>query len=174
MKISFLFFLLFLLIKSANSQIWIDQGAVWHYNFSDIGSGGFEKIIYTGDSVISGKSCQKLLSEKFNFVSDQFGIIHFIGSQFIGENYTYQSGDTIFWQQGNQFYVLYNFGAQPGDRWDVGLTTANSNCSNSLVKVDSIGTSTISGTVLRWIFLSPDTNSIANFYGKAFEKLLCK
>ncbi len=170
MKKSFVMFLLTLIIESTNSQVWIDRGATWHYNFSFMASGGFEKIVYTGDTIISGNTCQKLSSEQFNFAIDQFGNIIFVGSQLKGENYTYTSGDTIFWLQGNQFFVLYNFGAQPGDRWDVGFTITNSDCSNSLVKVDSIGTSSINGAALRWISISPDTNSIANFYGKAFEK----
>ena len=37
--------------------------------------------------------------------------------QDFGNHYTSVSGDTVFYLKNDQFYVLYNFGANIGDQW---------------------------------------------------------
>jgi hypothetical protein len=57
-----LLFILFLTLFSFNAigQVWIDSGAVWHY---DVGLGyafGFDKHEYSQDTIIESKNCQKI------------------------------------------------------------------------------------------------------------------
>ncbi|HQO49688.1 MAG TPA: hypothetical protein PK939_04625, partial [Bacteroidales bacterium] len=73
-RLPFLVFMLF--INSASfSQVWIDYGAAWHYDFWNIGVGGFFKYEYASDTVIDGHNCQKITSESYVFTYNQAGEI---------------------------------------------------------------------------------------------------
>jgi hypothetical protein len=163
--------ILFLLITfNLQSQVWIDHGATWHYNYSEIGGGGFIKITYTEDTLISGQQCQKLISVKYRFSLDQYSNIVFLGTINLPTEYTFASGDTVFYYKNNQFYTLYNFGAQPGDSWNLGIDTNQFQCSQSYAHVDSIGTINLNGHSFRWLSLSNTNNSSVGLFGKIVER----
>jgi hypothetical protein len=166
-----LLFTLALLPFSLFSQIWIDQDAEWHYSFSDGAGfgGGFLKVNYEKDTIILGNNCQKITELYYHFVSDQNKIVHLTGITQNPANYTYSSGDTVFYYINNKFNILYNFAAQKGDSWDLGVDTNNFLCSKSIVQVDSIGFVTINNQNLRWIAVSPASNSSVRLQGKIIE-----
>lgn len=151
-------------------QVWVDQDAIWHYDWSNISSGGFEKIVYESDTMITGKNCQKLVPIRFNFTWDQNYNNIFLGTDTLPAKYTYVNGDTVFYLVNNQFFTLYNFNAHPGETWELGVDTNDFWCSKSSVKVDSVGVVEINGQALRWISVSPLYSSSVGLYGKIIER----
>jgi len=167
-KVLIVIFLSFSFI--ANSQVWISKGAVWHYEWSGVGSGGFESIEYVKDSLIDNKLCNKLMPINYHFVATQNHEIVLLRQDTLPSRYTYVSGDTVFHLVNDKFYVLYNFGAKPGDSWNIGVDTNIFKCSESIVKVDSIGTIIINSETFRWISLSTLPYSSMGLYGKVIER----
>jgi len=167
---NFTLILLLFITVNLQSQIWIDHGAVWHYNYSELFGGGFIKITYTEDTLINGQQCQKLIPIKYMFTLDQYSNIVFLGTINLPTEYTYSSGDTVFYYKNNQFYTLYNFGAQPGDSWNLGVDTNQFLCTDSYAHVDSIGTINFNSSVYRWISLSNINNSSVGLSGKIVER----
>ncbi len=151
------------------SQTWIETGATWHYNWSNISSGGFEKIEYIKDTLIDNKLCNKLTPVNYHFVYDQNNILHLISQDTLESRYTYVNGDTVFHIVNDTFEMLYNFGAQPGDTWNFYTDPNSSQCGPSGVLVDSIGTININNTNYRWIALSSLPNSRISIEGKVIE-----
>ena len=70
-KIGILIFFCSLLITS-NGQTWIDEGAEWHFNYFGLSYAGFIKVKYTKDTIIEGRSCQKLEQFQYRFTGNQF------------------------------------------------------------------------------------------------------
>lgn len=151
------------------SQVWIDQGAVWHYNIDAGGLfQGFSKYEYTSDSTIQGHDCQVI--EKNQHQVQNFGGNYSHSDHQMETNYTYTNSDTVFWLVEDEFKVLYNFGAQPGDTWITANADISTNCSEAIVEVDSIGTILMNGQNLRWIAFHTQDNSSYIYNGKAVEK----
>lgn len=167
-KVFIIIFLSFTFI--ANSQVWISKGAVWHYEWSGVGSGGFERIEYVKDTLIDNKLCNKLVPINYQFVATQNHEIVLLRQDTLPSHFTYVSGDTVFHLVNDKFYVLYNFSAKPGDSWNIGVDTNMFKCSKSFVKVDSIGTIVINSKTFRWISLSTLPNSSMGLYGKVIER----
>jgi hypothetical protein len=72
--VSLLFF--FLLFSrndfKAQAPIWIQNNAVWHYDFeNNLGNSGFLKIRYIGDTIMNGQTAQILTTTRYLFMSDQ-------------------------------------------------------------------------------------------------------
>jgi hypothetical protein len=153
------------------SPVWIRKGAVWHYDWWVPASGGFEKIEYVKDTLIDNKLCNKLVATAYEFTMNQNRDIIFVGKHVSRNYFTYASGDTVFHRVDGKFYVLYDFGAKPGDTWEIGGETNAFNCSRSFVKVDSIGTMEIDGKSYRWISLSTLPDSGMGLHGKVVERL---
>lgn len=163
-----IFFLLCPII--AKSQVWVSKGAVWHYEWSGIGSGGFQKIVYEKDTLIGGKLCNKLVPVSYPFAFNEKHEIVPLGKSSLKSQFTYVSGDTVFYLVNGKFHILYNFGAKPGDVWDLGVDTSMFKCSKSYVKVDSIGKITINSKTYRWISMSSLSNSSFGLNGKFVER----
>ena len=164
-------FLLFVFVNaSLTSQVWIDQGAEWHFDFSKVSSGGVIKLSYTQDTIIQGNICQKLVPTRYNLTSDQFGNIVLSSVQVESARYTSVSGDTVFYLLNNQFEVLYNFGAQMNDTWDLGVDTNSMLCGSSFAIVDSIDNVTINSSNLRTIYMNSQSNSSVILHGRANER----
>jgi hypothetical protein len=160
-----LFFTLF-----SFGQTWIEQGATWHYDWWNLGAFGFVKIEYTGDTTIAGQSCEILDATRYSFTVNQQGQTMPIGSSNFGTEYTYASGDTVFWWIDNQFQVLYNFGAQVGETWQVS-STGGVNCTDpTMVQVDSTGTTDINGQTYRWMRMSNPLFSCNGLSGRFIER----
>lgn len=157
-----------------NAQVWVDSGAVWHYDFSNLSTGGYAKYVYEKDTIILNKSCQKITKSYMEFYFDINGILHYWGETYSGANYTYVSGDTVFYFQDNQFFVMYNFGASIGDTWIVSTTNDLGFCKDtSRVEVTETGNMMINGTSYRYINLVPTPNSSKGLKGKYVERIGC-
>lgn len=79
--------------------------------------------------------------------------MYYFGVNTLEPEFTYLSGDTVFRYKNNKFNILYNFGAQPGDTWDLGIDTNQWLCSKSIIEVDSVKTITINEMPLRCLFV---------------------
>jgi hypothetical protein len=161
-----------LIFASAHSQVWISKGAVWHYNWESTGggSGGFVRINYEKDTLTNKILCEKLTSIYYEFCLGPNQTTVQCGKFVMPTQYTYVSGDTVFYLVNGQFQVLYNFGAKPGDTWNLGVDTNSNACSKSIVHVDSIGKMVINGSTFRWISLSTNQNASAGMGGKSVER----
>jgi len=170
MKKSIIIFVLFSFSLIAQAQVWIDQGAIWHYKYSGLVSGGFVKINYTKDTIIANRNCQQLVPVKYVFFADSNHVVFFGGAFSLNPEYTSVSGDTVFYLLNNQFQVLYNFNVQPGDSWDLGVDTNFFKCSKSTVRVDSVGIITINNHNYRWIYVNSLPNSSKILQGRIIER----
>ena len=168
-KIIIIFTLVFFGLN-AKSQVWGDFGSTWHYSYWNIGEGGFIKIQFSGVTVIQNRNCQKLEVLRYRFFSiPNVGMI-FAGAMPLNPEFTSVSEDTVFYLVNNNFRILYNFNAQVGDSWDLGVdTNDNFMCSKSIVVVDSIGTTVINNSNRRWIYLRSVDSSSVVLNGKVIE-----
>lgn len=159
-------------------QVWIDEGAVWHYEYSNIGYGGFTKYEYTKDTIIEGQTCEKIDAVYYEFTSDQYGNIVPLGQFGRKTNYTYVSGDTVFYWNDieNKFFTLYNFGAEVGDSWIIAsenygygfpLETDND---TSRIEVVATGTIEINSDTYRTITIQPTYGSTFGMKGIYVER----
>ena len=160
--------LLILLISiTLHAQIWIDTGATWHYDWSGI-LPAFDKIEYIGDTVIQKKTCQTLQVSSYMFAPlEQGGELL---NTDISKRYTYSNGDTVFYLVNDNFHILYNFGAQVGDSWELGIDTNEFLCGRSFVEVTSIGSTEINGQMHDYIQVTTAPNSSVGFEGKIYKR----
>lgn len=157
---------------NAQTSQWIGQGATWYYTWSATTWGGNNKIEYTHDTVLFGKTCQILKTTEYTYVSPGPWLpIILLSTQVLPNNYTYSNGDTVFYLNNNHFSVLYNFGAQVNDRWDLGVDTNGGLCSRSIVKVDSTSSITINSSTHQVLYTSDSANSSVGIYGKIIEHI---
>lgn len=159
---------------NAKSQTtpWISQGATWFYTWSAAGFGGNMKIEYTHDTVLFGQSCAILKTTRYTYGMQGPGLpIVLLSTEILGNSYTYNNGDTVFYLNGNHFNILYNFGAQVNDRWNLGVDTTDCLCSKSVVKVDSISSVTINSNSHRVLYTSDSANSSVGITGKIIEHI---
>ncbi len=152
--------------------MWIDNGAEWHYDWDAIWWVGFDKFNYTGDTLIDGQFCQKIESVRYTFYPAYPGSpVIFEGTGALAEHYTYVSGDTVFWRDQGQFFVMLNFGAVPGDQWMVSTDPASGDCDDtSYTEVVDTGTVIINSTSYRYIDIQPTSNSPIGHVGRFVER----
>lgn len=159
---------------AGTGQVWIDPGAVWHYDYWTIGSGGFLKMEYEKDTMIQGRTCQKIITHVYTFGMDQWGKIFLLGKFRWPDEFTTVSGDTVFYWRDNQFFVLYNFGAAIGDQWIVSVGNPggfSEKCDDtSRVMVTDTGHVAINGKSYRYITLEPTSNSPVGLVGTYAER----
>lgn len=118
---NFLFWIVIIYTSSiANSQIWVQNNATWHFEYSSLTEGGFLKIEHIQDSVILGQTTKMFVSTLYRFSYDQFGEIYFIGTEILDTNYTYHNTNRVFFWKNNQFKVLYDFTKLTGESWPIG------------------------------------------------------
>jgi hypothetical protein len=104
-----IFTLIAVLVSFAlQAQTWIDSGAKWYFDWSGT-LPGFDKIEYVGDTMIQNRSVQKLEITSYMFAPLELG--GELISTWYNYQYTYSSGDTVFYLVNGQFHVLYNFAA---------------------------------------------------------------
>lgn len=171
-RLILLFYIFFNSHVFSQSGVWIKPKAEWHIGFNAFISGGFIKTRYVGDEQVGNRIWQKLESRRYSFTMSGPGQVVFLDSMDTWSDYTSVAGDTVFYYTYGE-HVLYNFGAQPGDSWDLGLDTNNVYCSRSIVHVDSVGTEVISGVSMRWISVHTDPNSSLVMNGKIYERFGC-
>ncbi len=163
-----LFTIIIVLISlGLQAQVWIDQGATWHYDWSGT-LPAFNKVEYMGDTVINNKNCQQLEVTSYMFEPIEAGAD--LISEEISYQYTYASGDTVFYLVDDAFHILYNFAAQPGDSWDLGVDTNDWDCGPSRVEVLSTGSTEINGQMHEWIHVTTAENASVGLEGKIYKR----
>lgn len=165
--------ILFLTLFSFNSfgQVWIDSGAVWHYDYWNIGCGGFNKFEYVKDTLVQNHNCQMIVCESYSFTYNQYGDIVLQYHAYYPTQFTYVSGDTVFYLNNGEFFILYNFGASIGDKWVISTTNPWGVCDDtSLIEVVDTGKITINSINYRYIKIQPTSNSPIGLYGTYVER----
>ncbi len=151
-----------LILTNLQGQNWVNNDAEWHYDFYGMGY-GFYKLTLGNDTLIQNKICQKFLIKKYLFWPQPGGVYTLGGITDITPESTYASGDTVFYFENNNFFVLYNFNANIGDEWvisDEKVVGWQGYDSLSKVKVIDTGSVSINGNIkkriqLQTIFGSP-------------------
>jgi hypothetical protein len=140
-------FLFLLASDTLYSQTWSPPGAIWYYEYFNFGYSGYSEIKYTGDTVINSVTCKKL--EKSMHVIDYLNQFQ---NYYLGAEYTYEQGGTIYMYFNNHFDTLFNFNASIGDSWRLAGQPPNANLcdSNSIVTVLDTGTLIINSLPLRY------------------------
>jgi len=163
-----LLFLFVLLPFLASSQSWIPESSVWHYDYWNIGEVGFNKIEYTGDTIIGGHSCQIIVDTQFVFFQAPNGTTILASKNQFPTNYTYNNNDSVFYYQDNNFWLLYNFAADIGDIWLLSDDTTGG-CAETYIIVTDVGNKTINGSNKRWIDIETNIGGKYYFKGRAIE-----
>lgn len=162
---------------SVHSQLWVEDNAVWHYDFSNWSSVGFYKIEYMGDTVIGGHLVEDLSVTKSHF--DHFttpwgnDTLIYNGIWMMGHEYVYHTDDSLMRWDGEQFRLLLDFSAQVGDEWLIAVDTLpyDQTCSDSsFVKVIATGQENIDGIDYRTVTLEPTDSSAHYIYGTFNER----
>lgn len=166
MKLPLLFFLIPFSISLAHGQNFAPVGATWYYTQVSIGGPevNFTYIESLKDTVIDGVECRQLGGNPSECV-------------WTGE-FVFDSNDSVFfWHPDRQeFCLLYYFDAEVNDTWTVHHITSNFGSGlpdSSVVRVDSVGTETVSGQDLRVLYLS-HLNPFINYWefgGKVIERI---
>ena len=171
MKKLLLILLALALQSGVSAQVWVDSGAVWHYDFQFVGGMGFMKYEYAGDTTIQNRECQEITGTMFVFgtMNDSLFLTQEVQ---LPANYTYVSGDTVFYLRNDKFFVLYNFGASVGDQWTISETNDGfPECGDtSRIVVTGKGTMDVNGSDYRYITVEPTPNSSVGFEGTYVER----
>ncbi len=152
------------------SQVWIDTGAKWTFDYWNVGEWGTYTFEYENDTVIQEKQCEKIKVLKCKYWDDQYGNLNSDLIDF-GYRITYSSGDSVFHLYEGNFYLLYDFSASVGDSWIVAINDDYA-CDDdtAVVQVTQIGTVSINDQLLRTITLETTSNSILSINGTSTEK----
>jgi len=158
-----------------SQQPFAPPGAVWHYDFAAVASGGFLKIEYHSDSLVQNILCKKLESTLYRWFATGPGTIGLDISQ-LSPRFVYQNADTVFWFTQNRFRELYNFNAATGSTWTVTDSMSNGmgvgGCDSlSDVAVDSAGLDTINSMILCYLSVHPANGSPLGFIGRIYERI---
>lgn len=148
-------------VALAQSPSWVNPGATWYYKWTNYGFVGYNKIVYTHDTLIGTKTCEVLETTSYVYgASGPGGGTVFFYSQVQPKHFTYASGDTVFYQNDSgRFSVLYNFGAVIGDSWNLGIDSSEfTQCSRSVVKVFNTSSILIGSHSHRVIYTHDSTN----------------
>ncbi|MFM6935240.1 MAG: T9SS type A sorting domain-containing protein [Flavobacteriales bacterium] len=132
----------------AQSPIWIQSNAVWHYDFDNFnGTNGFLKIRYIGDTLIDGHTAQILTSTSYVFFTDQNDISHLTGIYELDTNYTWNNQNQVFYWVNNQFELLYDFTKLTGESFAIHSTEDPTFFCNpiSMANVTGTGNVTLAG-----------------------------
>lgn len=171
-KLVILFILTSLTFVYTYGQVWVENDAVWHYDFYVSGS-GFYKIELGTDTLIQNKNCQKYLISKYTFFQQPGGV--YVQGPIIDlpTEYTYTSGDTVFYYKNDTFYILYNFNVNIGDEWVVNCEPFPFPGCDSISKVEviDIGEIEINGVSRRSIYLHTIEGSSMGIDGWIVENI---
>ncbi|UKN00596.1 T9SS type A sorting domain-containing protein [Paracrocinitomix mangrovi] len=157
MKRIVLFFCLLFTINT-QAQTWIDQNAIWHYEYTGVAEWGYFTYEYVQDTMVGGQLCQEIVHKKHTFMlsAPPNSQTVYLGPNTIKKHYTYVSGDTVFYQDNGEFFVHVNYGANIGDTWIISTThNGNSYCNDtSIVEVIDTGSVVINTNTYRTVTLS--------------------
>lgn len=161
---------LILLIPSinVNGQTWINDGARWIFDYYGAGSTGSYTYDYTNDTIVEGIEVQAIKRTKYFYEYNGNTVI-----TALGEMYTYHSNDSVFyWSPSNQqFFLLYDFGAEIGDSWVFGKSVEEYSCDSlAIAEVIDTGTMELNGESYRTITLQTISDSELALSGVFVEK----
>jgi hypothetical protein len=157
-------------LTGSAQTVWCPTGALWHYDYVNLGITGHIQIEYIGDSLIAGKNC-KVLEKSYH--------LYYYSTETIDEwvfdtAYTYASNDTVFHlRKDGQFYVLYDFSAAASDNWQVDQDSTLCINNTATVTVDSVGTMNINTFTLPWVWVTEDPTSYRSMNGRIIERIGC-
>ncbi len=172
MKFIFYLFAIIFSSSTAFGQVWVDSDAQWTYEILDDGNPGRYEYEYVSDTLIEGHNCQKITGVRQQYFLSG-GEWEELPPVTLYENYTYVSGDTIFYYFNDQFFVLYDFGATVGDQWLIADTihSATALCNDSsFVEVVETGSMDINDVTYRTITLKTLENSSYGLDGLYIER----
>ncbi len=171
MKKLYLFLLIAFLSSNVIGQVWVDKGAIWHYDFWTVGAHGFDRYSYVNDTLLDGHNCQVIEGESYAFTTNSSNVSVLLWHNILDAQYTYVSGDTVFYRKNGKFFVLLNFGANIGDSWVIDDTNALGWCDDtSRVVVTDTGHMVINSIAYRTITLQPTSNSPYGLKGAYVER----
>ncbi len=153
---------------SLSAQSWINKNAVWHYDFWYVGGSGFYRMEYNMDTIIQGHLCQKIEEIEYDVYTAANGSFTISSPINNPAEYTYSSGDTVYYLHNNAFYILYDFGASIGDSWLLSDDTAFG-CAESYVTVIDTGTMQVNNSTRRWVNITTNNNAAYYFHGIIIE-----
>lgn len=170
-KLLFTIILTFLSVSLSKAQSWVQNDAVWHYDYYMTGY-GFYKVSLGNDTIIAGRTCQRYITEKHQFFPQPGNV--FVAGPVVDypQRFTSVSGDTVFHYENDTFYTLFNFGASVGDQWVINDNYSHFNCDSvSKVKVIETDVLTINGTSRRAIRLTTIEGSPKGIEGWVVENI---
>jgi len=153
-------------VYGSSAQNWAPVGAKWHFTKHTNMSSAFSytTIEVEKDTMVLGKKCSKLIGN-FDPCIWQSNIM-------------YESNDSVYFYhtQNNDFSLLYDFGANPGDIWEINNITSSFGLGfpdTSRILVDSVDQILIDGEILRVLYTT-QINMIESDYefgGMIIEKI---
>ena len=162
------FCLFFIGAKEVNSQSWIKPGQTWEYYVEWFGAPKLMlKYVYTDDTLFQGRLCQRI--KRYQRDIDNLPAIG--QERQIGEYYTYNEGERVFYFVEGHFHLMFDLAALPGDSWLLFEQewNAGDGCDSSMVVVDSIGTLPFGNEMLKWISVHPTGGGNIALRGKIVQ-----
>ncbi|HMQ77678.1 MAG TPA: T9SS type A sorting domain-containing protein [Flavobacteriales bacterium] len=98
----------------ASAQSWCPPGAEWHLSTGGYLFSGYLHRTYTGDTVIVGRTAQRLNDEGY-IISTFSGQPEYLAQSAV--HYTSVENDLVLILKNNVWDTLVRFDAVPGDRW---------------------------------------------------------
>jgi hypothetical protein len=144
-------------------------GAVWYYSYEPLCScDGVVRIVYEGDTAIDATQCKKLQIHRFIYN----GVTNSIDTNDISYEYLKVDSYKVYRFAFGQFILLYDFGSQAGDIWEIaGSNTFGGNCDTTgQVRVDSIGKFIVGSDTLKIFYTSPYNGSDWSYSRPVIEK----
>lgn len=129
-------------------------GASWHYDYVHFWVEGYVNITYVGDTMINNKTVGKLQKDGYYYNHELLQQYH----QHLGYEYMYSDGDRVYVYRHNQFYVLWDFSAAPGDSWLIPESFDTGYDTTAQVTVMATGDTVINGLTLRYFELEYNYN----------------
>jgi hypothetical protein len=106
------------LFAQVDAHPWTPTGATWLYQATSQMSVLYFKFVYQKDTLAFGKEVKKIVVTKFEYIGIVPNLVR-TRETFVSNEYMYNSHDSVFWYNNNQFQLLYVFSAGNGASWVV-------------------------------------------------------
>ena len=146
-----------------DTEEWAPTGARWIYHNFSIFTDDYTKFEYVSDTILLGKTVKKMEVTRIVYASAPVIDAPVAGK--IGDEYMYESNDSIFWYDkvNNEFDFLYRFNATVGDQFVISNSRARCPVDASFplsdtVAVISMSVDTFSDRIFSYYETSPNEN----------------
>src|SRR5690606_23421509 len=144
-----------------SAQQWCAPGAQWHHDYSDaFGSIGYVQSYYSGDTTISGLSCQ--IIEHTTYAHNIPGNSNYVDGPY--EFVTSIDNEVVYIWTGAEMDTLINYAAQPGDQWQLSI-------SDHIVLVTDTGHTMIDDQSLKYLRVEVMTQELIVLSDTIFERI---